>query len=267
MSAAEAWEWFLKNWDTATALVIGVAFAVLGAVGGASDDLVRGATLAVLALIVAALIRLRSDRDSADGKLDRIDGTLTAVEADVAAQESGTPWRIINCELTWDMASRSFAQFTKVRRMHFYRNDVMSLHDWFEADGTSANESCSPGTFLAQPKFKIAGKEYSLISFSSFYKRGDEMTLEIKRELHNSFPAEQNENVNIAVREPTARAQLKVIWPDAKRPTKVWLQGTHMPNQDIDLKLLGKEPDGRASYTYELRAPEMNEDMFIYWNW
>src|SRR3954454_16614656 len=131
MNVAGPWQWFLRNWDVATALALAVVFAVLGAAGGASDDLVRGSTLAVLGLIAAALTRVRSERESSDVKVTAIQTTLTAVAADVSAIESGTPWRILDCELVWDLATRDFAHFKKTREMHFYRNDVMSLHDWY----------------------------------------------------------------------------------------------------------------------------------------
>jgi hypothetical protein len=263
----KALEWLLSNADTAVALALAVVFGVLGTVGGAGDDVVRGVTLLVLGLIASTLIRLRSAREETKAQINGVQASLTALGADVAALESGTPWRVIDSELTWDMQTRDFAKFTKARKLHFYRNEVMSLHDWFGADGTSANETSSPGTFLSQPKFRIGDKEYSLISFPSFYKRGDDLNLVITRDLHDSFPAEQNENVNIAVLEETARAQLKVIWPANKRPTKVWLSGNQMAYKEIDIKALETEPDGRDSFTYELRGPKVGEDVYIFWNW
>jgi hypothetical protein len=262
MSPGKAWDWFLENWDTTTALILAIVFAVLGAAGGASDDLVRGATLTVLGLIASALIRLRRDRDNANKKLEGIETSL----AEVVALDTGAPWRILDCELTWDISDRDFALFTKQRRMHFYRNDVMSLHDWYGGDGASANEACTPGTFIPN-QFKIGDKEYSLISLPSFYKRGDELDLEITRELHKSFPADQNENVNITIKDATSRARMKVTWPADKHPTRVWLTGNQMQSREVDLKDLGPEPGGRVSYNYELDSPALAEEVFIFWNW
>jgi hypothetical protein len=264
---ARAATWAQGNWDTLIALVLAAVFAVLGAIGGASDDVVRGATLAVLALLATALIRLRSAREETKSQIDRLQGSVRELNAGVAAIDSGTPWRILDSELVWDLQSRELAKYTKTRKMHFYRNDVMSVHDWFSAQGWSDNERSSPGTFLTERKFKIGEREYSLILFRNFYKRGDEVNLVIQRDVHESFPAEQNEYVNLAVREETARARLKVIWPGDKPPTRLWLQGNRMANEEIPLRDLTNEQDGRSSFTYEMRDPELGEDVYILWNW
>jgi hypothetical protein len=259
--------WAQSNWDTLIALTLAAVFAVLGALGGVGDDVVRGATLAVLALLAAALIRLRSSREETKSQINKLQASVTELSAGVAAIDSGAPWRILESDLLWDLQSRALAKYTKTRKMRFYRNEVMSIHDWFTAQGWSDNETSSPGTFLTDQKFTIGEREYSLILFRNFYKRGDEVDLLIKRDVHESFPAEENEYVNLAVREETARARLKVVWPAEKPPTRLWLQGNRMPNEEVSLKDLAKEPDGRNSFTYEVREPQLGEDVYIFWNW
>jgi hypothetical protein len=272
--AARVWHWTLGNWDTLLALALAGVFGVLGAVGGASDEAVRGMTLAVLGLLAVALIRLRGAREKADVHLADMRQSLDEHRVEVRAMETGAPWRVLDCQLTYDLESRDLARFEKWRRLHFYRNDVMSVHDWFSGDGWSDEETCTPGHFVAAPnepetpmKFRIGQEEYTLIAFSGFYRRGDEDEFVIKRTMHESFPKATAENVSIDVKDETARARLKVIWPAGHTPSKVWIQGKRINYELVPLSSLAELPDGRASYTYELRQPDQGDDAYIYWNW
>jgi hypothetical protein len=248
------------------ALLLSAAFGVLGVVNRASDDAVRAGTLAVLGLLAVSLIRLRRSEAQLAPLQNAVD--------EVLAIESGAPWRVLDSELTYDMERRDLVRFTKRRRLKFYRSRVVTMDDWFVGDGWSDGETCSPGSFVRNPsdpdqllKLKIGQLEHTLIVFRNFYKRGDVEDVAIQRTMHDAFPNDSDEFVNLEVIDQTDRARLKVIWPMDAKPTKVKLQGKAVPNQTVRLTDLGREKDGRSSYTYELLQPRQGDNVYIFWDW
>src|SRR5437660_10644691 len=96
------WRWLVANWEVAIALVLAGVFGLLGALDAASEHLLRGATLGVLALVAISLVRLRSDRDKTHSLVEQtqsrandIEQAVAGLRLDVSAIEAGTPWRVV----------------------------------------------------------------------------------------------------------------------------------------------------------------------------
>jgi hypothetical protein len=267
-------QWAVSRADSVLALLLAGVFGVLGITGGAGDDAVRAATLAVLALVALTLVRLRSAREETERHVESIgkslgatQNSIDALQDAVAAIEGGEPWRVVDCALEWDIQSRELAKFTKWRRLRFYRNEVLALHDWFAGDGESRNEAVKPGTFVEEPKQKIGEKEYSLILLPHPYKRGETQDFTLTREILNGFPNDEDEQVAIEVLEETEHATISVVWPPDKPPTEVRLQGKRVEAKTIpgdDVPLLA---DGRRRYSHELIRPNLGDTLTLFWDW
>lgn len=256
------------------ALIGALLFALLDVSGVASDEAVRAATLVVLAAISGALIRvltgrgrIRSEIETLTGEVTGARGSIETLQAAVNAIEGGEPWRVVDSKTTYDMESRDVTRFRKWRLLRFYRNDVLSLYDWFAGDGKPANEHSSPGKFIVEPKQVVDGKEYSLIFLPQKYKRADEQAFTLTRDIRGGFPDDDTEEVGLDIIEETEHAVLEVVWPPDKPPTAVRVSGKRIPAEQLSPSALQSTGDGRLSFSYELERPRLGDSLSINWDW
>jgi hypothetical protein len=256
-----------EYWEPLSAAIAGLVLAVAGIAGWLEGNELAAATLLVLSALGGSLVRERSLRARADENIKalgvQLDDTIKAVNA----IQSGNPYSVLSHESTWDIASPdgSLVHATRIKRIRFDQNKVVSLYDFASGDGKRENKY-TPGEAVAD--FIGEGRWCSLIALGRVYYRGEHLNFKVERTVRDGFMS-PHESVGIVTQDATDRMRMTILWPADQPPTALRL-GRATPTQEWrseDVLASLKSKKGRPTYTVEIHGPEKGSTTIIEWEW
>lgn len=264
----QAGKWVLEIADPLVAAVAGLGLAVAGIVGWIQGDTLTATALFVLSAVALSLLRERGLRVNANEKIDRFGEKLDATTDAVNAIQAGNPYTVLKHDATWDIIKPdgSLVRSTRTKTIRFDQNDVASLFDLSEGDGTR-DVTYSPGKGVAT--FLGEGRWCTLIALGRLHFRGEQIDFRVTRLAKNAF-LEPHESITTLTRDATYLMCLRIIWPKVRPPTAVRL-GRATPsrvwrNRDV-LSEVQPNKDGRPEYTIMIHDPEKGGLTCIEWEW
>jgi hypothetical protein len=255
-----------QYWDLLMTAGLALVVGIIGVAGGLEGAPLSAATLGVLAVLAATLVR---DRWKADRLVDAVQ--------DVLAVASGAkPWEVLSAEFEWEIETTDgkAATATTRRQLRFLQDEVLAIHEFFTPDGRVAAHSCKGGPPKGYQKdLPIIddrfpgprGRTFQLISLEGVYRRGQKFNVESVRQLADCF-IEDHESVMIEITVATGECSMSVIWPDGGKPRAVQLQRNDDGPSTVDLGDIKTLPDGRTQWTRWIEAPRVGDSFAVSWD-
>jgi hypothetical protein len=264
--ARRLWKLLFDYWDLLLAAIGAAVIAGLGLADALKRDHLTEATLGVLAVVSATLVRDRWRRD-------RIGEAVTAVTAKLNASVPQEAWRLLEAEFTWDIQARGTAKTTSRRVLEFLTGDIVAIHEWTSADGKEEAYECVGGPPGGAKWPLIEGEKIGsgtpgsparVLQLGGMAHRGQTFEVITSRTLIDTFPKGQ-ERVNIAIGRPTEKAVLKIIWPTNRPPKSVNVMINDRPAGDLTPSL--RTAEGRKKLEWPAPDPQVRDDYVISWDW
>lgn len=257
----------LDRADTIFLLVAGATVGLLGVIGAIKGEDLTSATLFVLAVLGFSLLRERSMRLKANGRLDKIGEQIAETQQAVKSLHTGHPYHVLLDEVTWDIVQPDgdIAHVRRLKKLKFDQNNVLSLYEWSARDGTQENVVYAPGEKVG-PTLNVEGKQYSLIALPRFYSRDEALDFCVTRTARGTFMGNR-EGVSVESMDIIAQLVMTVIWPSARPPESVRLKWVSASGDRQSQDMTLETKDGRPSLTIKVREPEKGSTNEIEWDW
>ena len=257
--------WSGRRLDALAALAAGFGTALAGALGLIKGETLTTATLGVLTVVALALLLERSLPLNTQRDLREARSEIQSVRATLAAGAS--PYYVMKDESVWDIRDRGASSTAvRTRLLHFNQDETRTVLDWLSGDGSSET---SYDRGLSIRDFQHDGRKYKLVFLDRFYNHGDTLSFVTRRTATDSFPG-NTERVAIEAVNKVDLLRLKVIWPEDRPPTGVWLRRTNAGGERVektDVTSSVRTEKGRGCYATEVQEPERGGRTTIEWDW
>lgn len=158
------------------------------------------------------------------------------------------------------------AQFRKRQRVKYLQNDIIAYQDQAWGDGDILlNYRCRPGRVVDQ--YRPGQKTHLLISLRDNKSKGDIDQFHIEWQSRNGF-TRSVEQWETEISHRTKHLELKVIFPQARPPIRLWLQHQlQRRTENIQQEALQQLPDGRWIVSWQTQKPRLHERYILKWEW
>lgn len=250
------------------AIACGLVVGVLDVIGVTSPQITIGATLIVLAAVVAALHRDRSLREELEAKVGDLDDKLSAASR---AFSNPLPYDVISAHYQWSFeVGGRIANVRKQARVRFVHNGIWSILTW-HSNGVSIHQPSAHrlldgdgiqslkvfGDLEGLPK----GRFGKLIALNREYRLNDVLDFDYCFQSHDNFEQE-HEWIEIGIETFTADMTIEILWPRDRVPERVWLETDGDP-----LPLPVEERDGGHRTELKRRNLANGDGVLVEWDW
>jgi len=254
--------------DLLLAAGVAVTLAILGLVGMLHGDHLTEATVGVLAVLSATLVRDRWRRERLG----------EAVQDVLAVSRTGKPWEVLSAEFSWELfdaeGRRAQARSNKVVR--FLQDEVLTIYEFSRPDGRVTEHVCKGSLLGERLKRDLPvmhdgfpgprNRRYRIISLENVMRRGQRMEIESVRTLNDSFLL-PHESVMVEIEVPTDEITMSITWPADRVPNKVQFARDDEPVTTVGSDL-HRLPDGRNRFDHRVSGSiEMGEHFVVSWDW
>jgi hypothetical protein len=177
-------------------------------------------------------------------------------------------YEVLEHESTLELLDRQGkrAHFQKRQKVRYLQNNIIAYQDqgWSDGEGL-LDYQCSPGVVVDQ--YRSSQKTYVLISLRESKRRGDRDEFHISWKLKDAFRGSQEE-WETEVSHRTRRLLVRLIFPKARPPVRVWLaEYLRRRTRLLSDAMMQRLPDGRWQVEWQTKNPRLHERYALKWEW